>query len=194
MHPIIVAFEQTLQADFPLILAIGREPNNEGLVENCLGLYDFRWSPRCAFWNTAYSVMARTIGTNTYNLKQQCVAQQGSPIILADALPRCIPTHVGNKQELRAAIPPETVLAHISNMFSYNEVMARVRLVLPAGLDGVAFAGARQAIIQQCTDHCLPYKEIPFLYPTNTPKIQQALSDSETAIIRNVFAHFRAAA
>ncbi len=193
MHPIIVAFEQTLEADFPLILAIGREPNNEGLVENCVGLYDFRWSPRCAFWNTAYTVMARTIGSNIRDLKQQCIAQHGSPIILADALPQCIPTRVGNKQQLRAAIPQTTVSAHIGNMFSYKAVLARVRLVLLSGLDSDPFAAARAAIIQQCSDHCLPYKEIPFLYPTNTPKIQQALSGCETAIIRDVFAQFRAA-
>ncbi len=193
MHPIIVAFEQTLHADFPLILAIGREPNNEGLVENCVGLYDFRLSPRCAFWNTAYAVMARTIGTTTYDLKQTCIAQQGSPIILADALPQCIPTRVGNKQQLRAVIPPETVSAHIGNMFSYKAIVARVRLVLLSGLDSAPFANARAAIIAQCAQHELPYKAIPFLYGTNTPKIQQALSKRETAIIRDVFAQFRAA-
>jgi hypothetical protein len=189
-HPIIVTFDQTVAAGFPLVLFIGREPNADAPVRNCLGRYDFRWAPRCGFWNTAYGTVARMVGTNTYSLKQQCIQRRGSPIIFADALPHGLLNHVGDKHAHREAIPPAEIRTHISNMFSQQTIMRRVRLVLLCGLGNRVFGPACEAIEQGCQTEDIPLLHVPFLYGTNSGKIQSALTENHRLIIQDVMDRF----
>src|SRR6476661_416336 len=112
-HPILSLFGHSADAAFPLILAIGREPNGPYPVTNHIGSYDFRDAPTCGFWNTAYGIAARLLGTNTPALKQRAVQENGSPLVFADALPHGIPTRVKGKHRRRAALPATDVLRHV---------------------------------------------------------------------------------
>ena len=63
-YPIILYFDETATASFPLILVIGREPNSDQAIENTIGQYDFCNAPRCAFWNTSYGMLACHFGSS----------------------------------------------------------------------------------------------------------------------------------
>lgn len=191
-HPIIITFDQTESAGFPLILFIGREPNADKPVLNYLGLYDWRWAPHCGFWNTAYGTVARVVGTNTNHLKQLCIQRRGSPIIFADALPYGLLNQVGDKHAQRAMIPMADITSHISNMFSHQRLIKRVSLVLMAGLGSPVFAQARQAIEQCCQSENIPLLPVPFLYGTNTGKIQSALTEKHRQLIKDIMDQFAA--
>jgi hypothetical protein len=189
-HPILCLFGASAAATFPLILIIGREPNADKPVTNFIGMYDFRWAPRCAFWNISYSVAARIVGTDTWTLKQRCIRQGGSPIVYADALPQGILNHVGGKPRHRATIAADDILRHIDNLFSHKPILDRVSLVIASGLGGSTFAVARQGIEQKCHERNLPLAHVAFFYPTNTGKILDQLSAAQKAIIGQAFAQF----
>jgi len=40
-HPLIILYQETVKMNFPLILFVGREPNNKVPYINEAGLYDF---------------------------------------------------------------------------------------------------------------------------------------------------------
>jgi hypothetical protein len=187
-HPILCLFGHSADAAFPLVLVIGREPNGPYPVTNYVGNYDFRDAPRCAFWNTAYGVAARLLGTHTSALKQRAVLQNGSPIVFADALPHSIPTRVGAKHLQRAALPATDVVRHVDNLFSHEAVIGRVRLVIASGLQAGVFTAALRAIERNCAELGLPLAETAFFYGTNVPKIMDQLSEAQKQLIRSVFA------
>ena len=187
-HPILCLFGHSATAAFPLILVIGREPNGPYPVTNHVGGYDFRHAPRCAFWNTAYGVAARLLGTNTSELKRRAVLQNGSPIVFADALPQSIPARVGPKLLRRAALPEADVLRHVDNLFSHEAVIGRVRLVIASGLQAGVFAPALRGIERHCEERGLPLAQIAFCFGPNLAKIMDQLSEEQKQLIRSVFA------
>ncbi len=189
-HPILCLFGASADATFPLILVIGREPNADKPVTNFIGTYDFRHAPRCAFWNTSYGVAARVAGTHTWALKQQCIRQDGSPIVYADALPQGILNHVGGKHLRRATIGADDIRRHIDHLFSHQPILNRVGLVIASGLGGGAFAIARQGIEQKCSERDLPLAQVAFFYPTNTARILDQLSAAHKEIICRTFGQF----
>ncbi len=186
-HPILCLFGKSAHAAFPLILVIGREPNGVLTVSNVVGTYDFRRAPRCAFWNTAYGVAARILGTTTLALKQRCVEQDGSPIVFADALPQSIPNGTWAKHLERAAMPTADILLHVEHLFSHQALIGRVRLVIASGLQGDVFAPALRIIERQCAERQLPLAQTAFFYGTNMPTILKQLSDEQKQLIRSVF-------
>ena len=40
-HPLFLAFGQTTEKDFPIVLVVGREPNNNSISDKTVGQYDF---------------------------------------------------------------------------------------------------------------------------------------------------------
>lgn len=192
-HPIITVYAQTAQADFPLILAVGREANNTGDVGNWVGPYDFRLAPHCGFWNTSYSLVARLVGSTPARLKQDCLAKHGSPLIYADALPRCLPHRAGNKHQLRAALSDTDVRNHIDNLFAHTAIIQRVRLVLLSGLSAPYFAVARTALAGQCAARRIPVVAVPFFYGSNKTKIDDAIDAPVGALIHAIMQQFYSA-
>ncbi len=189
-HPIILSFCDTARGQFPLILVIGREPNADQAVTNEIGRYDFRCSPRCAFWNTSYSMLARVVGSTTRGLKHRCIEHCGSPIIYADALPHCIRNDVVNKHASRLKISETEVKEHVANVFSHRQLINRVQLVVMSGLDDAVFRSARDAIGRRCEREHICAIHVPFFYGTNTTKIQAALTDDTSVKLKSIYNDF----
>jgi len=175
-HPILLTFGQTLTSTFPLILAIGREPNTPEPIRNILGTYDFRRHPRCGFWNTSYSVVARVAGKKTRQLKHLCVSKGASPIVYADALPIGVPNAIRDKDAYRRAVSSSSIAEHIANIFAYRDITARVALIMVSGLYSPIFDTSKQQIEAACRSAGISYVHVPFFYGTNTRKIYNQLS------------------
>ena len=56
-HPLFLTFGQTTEKDFPIVLVVGREPNNNSISDKTVGQYDFIKYSKCAFWNIAFKVL-----------------------------------------------------------------------------------------------------------------------------------------
>jgi hypothetical protein len=192
-HPLISLYGHTLTADFPLLLIIGREPNNHIPMDDTIGPYNFREVPRCAFWNTAYSTAAWTVGMTARDLKLRCETAGASPIAFADILSLPIPNYVADKASLRNAILPADANAHIDRTFSHSTVIRRVALCLLSGLSHPSFTAGAARARGHCVSAGVPCADIPFLYGTNTARIRAALVSSGCDCIRAVMTRFLAA-
>lgn len=191
-HPAIIAFGDTFAQDFPLILAVGREPSSHEDEVHGLGSYDFRTSPRCGFWNQSYAAVGETVGLTSRTLKELCVQRRASPLIYADALPITIKNVVTEKRVLRDGVPAEAIAAHVTHIFSHDEVMARVALVIMSGLESPSFTGAVSKFETACESRKIPMISVPFFYGTNAGKIREQLAGDGESRIRTVMERFQA--
>ena len=189
-HPIIAYFGETNAARYPLILAIGREPNTNQAIKNVVGPYDFRTSPRCGFWNTSYGMLARVVDLETRSLKKLCVERRGSPLIYADSLPCGLKHRVTDKQTHRGQVAAEDAVAHITNIFSHRGLIDRVQLVVMSGIRGSLFRPAREEIKRRCELTAIPAIDLPFFYGTNAKKIQRELTEADRGLIKSIFEQF----
>lgn len=132
-HPNMVVFEKTAAKDFPLMLVVGREPNESIPVSPTLGNYDFRQSPNCGLWNTAYRLLARAEKNpkfGTHELKKLCIEKESSPIVIADALP------ITQKFGAGTTIPelsPDVIEQHVISVLGHHEIIDRVQIVFLSG-------------------------------------------------------------
>ena len=100
-HPLIIYYKETANKIFPLIMFIGREPNNINPYEDTIGGYDFDEAPRCSFWNIGYKIVGNINGFAVSDLKNKCRSKKSSPIIFSDSLPSPIPMRIKNKSKIR---------------------------------------------------------------------------------------------
>lgn len=194
-HPTLSVFGTTASAPFPLILVIGREPNTALPTVPGIGAYDFRWAPRCGFWNTSYGAIARVVGMPTWQIKTLCAQQNASPIVYADTLPIGLPNHVGNKDTYRARLilnQPDLIKDHIHAIFAHDDLTARVHLILASGLYPPTFNAPIALLRQAAGRHRIPIIDVPFFYGTNTQGIQAKLDAEARRIIVEVVGAFRA--
>ena len=194
-HPTLSVFGATASATFPLILVVGREPNTALPTVPGIGAYDFRWAPRCGFWNTSYGAIARVLGMPTWQLKALCAKQNASPIVYADTLPIGLPNHVGNKDKHRAMLIENhwtRIEEHIPAIFAHDDLTVRVHLILASGLYEPTFEKPFALLRQEAGRHSIPTIKVPFFYGTNTQGIQAALDAEARRIIVEVVGAFRA--
>lgn len=192
-HPALIGFDQTFERDFPLIMAVGREPSSDEEAVYGLGHYDFRSSPNCGFWNISYGMVAAAVGLKTYDLKRLCVAQRSSPLIYADASPITIKNAVADKATLRAAVPDEAVAGHVAHIFSHEAVIQRVGVVLLSGLKAPGFRRSVAYFQAACDARGIPCVEVPFFYGTNAPKIRDAIDQATSVRIQTIMRSFQEA-
>ena len=190
-HPILLTFGRTTQLAFPLILILGREPNTAKKTTNQIGSYDFREYPRCGFWNTSYGMVARLLNIPTRELKRWCVEKESSPIIYADAFPTGIENAVVNKWNIRNNLSRESAIGHIESIFSYQQILSRVALVILSGLESTSFRAFVQKIEAESLVRKIPCIQMPFFYGTNTQKIQNALDKDARDKIIEVMSRFK---
>lgn len=189
-HPIIVHFGKTDAANFPLILAVGREPNSDQVVVNRVGQYDFRASPRCGFWNISYGMLAREANLSTHEFKQLCIRKSGSPLVYADLLPQGLLNRVVDKHVSRSKISDKDMIDHIANLFSHRQLIDRVQLVILSGVQASIFNAARKSVEQRCEKELIPFIHLPFFFGTNTQKIQQTLTVNDKKRLKLIFDQF----
>ena len=192
-HPLIQSYGRTLDATFPLIVVIGREPNTDHEISDQHGRYDFDHHPRCGFWNVAYGVLGQAAGLTTRELKQRCRERQSSPLVFTDALPIGLKHAATNKEELRRAALAQ-VPAHIYRIFGFERIISRAALVIMSGLAGDVFEPSADLIEEQCTPRlnqpAIAMCRLPFFFGTNWPKIRAALDDGTRERLGEVMAAF----
>lgn len=186
-HPIIYALGETENANFPLILTIGREPNYDDKLINFVGKIDieeFR-SMSGGVWVTAYTQIAKQyFGSqgSSRQLKSICFKKNGSPILFSNAFPVAIPNEIGAKLELRASMISQ-IPKHVETLFS-NKLLSRVRLVIQHGADtSEPSLSAQEHITSHCRRLGIHYVSSPFFYNGNSLDIQQALLPAKQDIV-----------
>jgi hypothetical protein len=200
-HPTIVVFGQTQAGQFPLLLAIGREPNCEGNIVNEVRAFGLNHAPRCCFWNRSRAQLARIGGGVAPQLfNALCQESNARPIIYADSLGICIPYADPEREARRAewANVPGNAAAHSANVFGHP-IINRVSLVIMSGLTQPAvlaqlFQGAVASIEQQCVERDILHQHVRFFggrVPVNTLDI--GLTAQARQLMQHIYAEFEAA-
>lgn len=190
-HPLIVVYDNTQKANFPLILVVGREPNNNVPIDDSVGNYDFEEPSRCNFWNTAYKVVADTNGISVRELKYSCKKNKSSILAFTDLSPRPIKIREKNKDKQRSQISKEEYEQHILKIFSKIEIINRIRLIVLSGVDKTEFSYVLNIFKIQCQKYQKLFLEIPFLYSGNYPKIRKKISENHKKAIRKVYSQWK---
>lgn len=188
-HPLILAHDQTYDRQFPLILIVGREPNNKGVSNGNLGLMNFVKYVRCAFWNVAFGIFGRINGSGCREMKLEFIKRKASPLLFVDSFSQGIENAEKSKHNIRI-MQIEHSEEHIDSIFKHAEVIKRVKLVLLSGLRNPIFENFKVKIKEKLVELNIPVREIPFLYPTNTNKILISLSDDDKELIKEIYKAF----
>lgn len=195
-HPLISLYSQntrgkrsSLTAKNPLILVVGREPNNEGCFENAVGPYDFDWATRCAFWNESYAVVGKIAGMyDGQQLKHQCRERNVSPIAFTDISPVLISNHDPKKHEKRRAITEEQIAKHVDNVVALNDRVGRTAVVLLTGHRTKSLSKQERRIFdigstrleEALTNQNIPHISVPFMRGNNQSEILRTIREDET--------------
>lgn len=193
-HPLILAYGKTYTKAFPLILIIGREPNNGTKSDNSLGNFDFQDFPRCSFWNMAFKLVGSFNGLNTLEVKGVFAKTNSAPIIFSDAAAQGIFNEVVDKNSVRATLVKDDFDSQVEAIFSHHDLMKRVKLILTSGLSHSIYSNFKAALHNEAKGMQIPSVDISFLYGTNYPKIQGEIGSNGATIIKQVFEEYRISA
>jgi hypothetical protein len=186
-HPLITTYRNTGEnPDYPVILCIGREPNDDKEVGTHLGDYDFEKFPRCAFWNTAYGSIARIAGINKdpcATLKNQCKDHNyNSPIAFADFSYRSVPFGTTDVVKFHKGLDKQKIKDHINALYFHPFFISKVNLVIFSGIDNCGFD-------PECVEYALntiPNTKksimIPFFIGMQGPKIVDKLRSNQDIV------------
>lgn len=205
LHPSFLYYGETIAKPFPLILVIGRESQVDKPVSPGAGTYDFRGSPRCAFWNSAAGLAARYSGVpgmTTAAIKREFHAAQAAPLVFADALPIGLSdkTPPRDKVRLRRAVPTDAIDRHLAHVLCLEDrpdaqvrsLMDRVEFVILSGHAAPGFEYASRVLVRQLEELRVPFVRTAFLYGSNMPGILSALAAAGwDARFRSVMRRFR---
>ncbi|MEK6898302.1 MAG: hypothetical protein AABX28_03020 [Nanoarchaeota archaeon] len=186
-YPIIVIYKKSIERDYPLILIIGREPNNFQNFIGKVGDYDFDLSPRCAFWNMAYKIIGKEVNLSAKDLKKLSREKSSSIICFSDCLPKPIPNKEKSKDTIRREIKEEDIVNHITNIFN-KDILKRVNLIIISGVDKKPFEKSVSLIKEECYKLNILLIEIPFLAPNNSSKIN--IDKNSSLLIKENFRIF----
>lgn len=190
-HSAILAFGQTEKKEFPLILVVGREPNNNSISDKKVGKYDFIKHSRCAFWNISFKLFGIFNGLTTIQIKQLFLQQNASPLIFTDASPKGIPNEINDKNAIRLTLTDEEIIEHVDAIFANVEILKRVKLVLLSGLEDKKYNKFKTLFIQQASKRQMPTKEIAFLIGNNYAKIERQIGDKEIMLFKQILNSFK---
>ena len=198
-HPLISLYGETEKKQFPLVLVIGREPNDPGKKighhigyychltkkdSNCKTPHHVTRTKNVPFWDVSYSLFAETAGTSGMKLKEACVSRNSSPVAYADISP--ITT---SKDGKRTRCSHHEYLRHLeeiskSTLFANN----RVEIVVFSGLKWPTWAknwygSAVDAFQGEVKD--IVSVNVPFFVGNNRQRIQKMLY-KEKAKVRSI--------
>ncbi|WP_262030462.1 hypothetical protein [Microvirga sp. Mcv34] len=191
LHPSFLYYGETTAKPFPLILVIGREPQVDKAVTPGAGPYDFRGSPRCAFWNSAAGLAARYSGVpgmTTAAIKREFQAARAAPLVFADALPIGLSdkTPPRDKARLRRAVPKAAIDRHLAYVLCLDDrpdpqvrsLLNRVEFVILSGHAAPGFEYSSGVLVRHLEGLRIPFVRTAFLYGSNMPGILSALAAS----------------
>mgnify|MGYP001088093246 CR=1 FL=1 len=175
-HACLISYAETADRSFPLILVVGREPNEDLPPSEATGPYDFRTSKNCAFWNVAYSLLG-SVGTPPRSTAQM------------KALPLTLRHAAKNKAAQRLAISDAAIERHVAAVFSHRELIDRVRVIILSGL-GPSFERSVAVYRRLAEARSVALAELPFFYPTNMPAIRERLGKELRNHLADVLSDF----
>jgi hypothetical protein len=192
-HPNLIAFQKTATKSFPLMLVVGREPNESIPVSPTLGTYDFRTSPTAAFWNMAYRLLARSDQNPDFGireLKALCVEKQSSPIIIADALPI---TRLYGAGLPIPKVEDGELKAHVNSVLGHKEVISRVRIAFLSGHKHEPYKTASDLFKKGLDDRSIRWLDTSFFALHHSRLIESEVEKSEWAwdVLRGILSEFR---
>lgn len=190
-HPLFLTFGQTTEKDFPIVLIVGREPNNNSVSDKTVGQYDFIKYSNCAFWNIAFKVFSAYNGLTTPQVKQLFIQQNASPVVFTDASPKGIQNKVKDKNAIRSTLTDEEISKHVEAIFANDKLMKRVKLVLFSGLEDAKYNKFKTLFNEQAAKRQMPIKEVSFFIGNNYSKIEKQISDKEILLLKQIFNSFK---
>jgi hypothetical protein len=181
-HPIISVYGKTLEGSFPLILVVGREPNDSLVMGNELGPYEFPGigANSVPFWDLAYSLVAESRGMKGMELKRLCMERRSSPIAFADISSNPILSREIDKEKPRRKLTTEDYIAHLQKVASKG-IFPRVRLAIFTGLTYPPWAESKYggALREIESEWDKEFVEVRFLYGGNMKAVKAAFSAHE---------------
>lgn len=189
-HPLILGYGTTFSDTFPLILIVGREPNNGTISDFTLGSYDFKKFPRCAFWNIGFKLFGHYNELSTPQLKAKFLNYNSSPIIFTDASANGIFNKVNNKQKIRETFRKDDLTNQVNKIFSHDNILKRVKLILISGLSSSVYNDFKIELEKKSHEKGIPTKEISFLFGNNYPKILEEMTELEGKVLTETYNHF----
>lgn len=184
-HPIMSVYgRNTLQADFPLILVVGREPNDDLPMGDAVGYHEFKQA--VPFWDLTYTLVAESIGRKGMELKGICKVLQSSPIAFTDISSKPVLSGDKRKQRTRETLTSHDYVEHLQSVAS-KPVFERVQLVIFSGLTYPEWARAKygEALEQIESEWKKEYVEVPFFYGQNMRAIKADFS-KKSAVAKRI--------
>ena len=192
---IVEVYAKTEDYQFPLVLVIGREANNEDnrLGKAGIGTYDFREHEGCSFWNISFSMygeanniksvstMAAAVKTIFNPDKKRFKLDEKQkpgccPIVFSDVCPQGIPSGTKEADAYEKVFEREW-REHIENIFSLDKIIKRLALVVLSG-HHKELRVASKYTMEQCDEWKIPYVETEFMYGENLSKIMEQLKQA----------------
>jgi len=185
-HPLLLKYQQTEQFNFPLILVIGREPNTNDVSDESVGNYDFEDYPKCAFWNVAFSLLARIIGSTRKGIKAEFKKQQAAPLLFSDAFAQGIENRVNDKLIIRSG-QAEAANDQVEALLKHTYLLGRVKMIILSGLEHKVYDNFKTEIYNRLQNTNVTIIELPFFYPTNMPSIMNRLTEEGGDVIMEIY-------
>ncbi len=140
-------FGNTTDMDFPLIVVVGREPNNSMEKEHRIGGYassgatPARQWPSVAFWDRSYGLLGHYLNLSPSQLKAACMDRVSSPIVITDFSPRSLDGSYSpaEKVKIRKTIPTREITDHVDLVLTHDKIFSRTKLVILSGIQGCGF-------------------------------------------------------
>jgi len=183
----IMVYADTLKhEDIPLVLFVGREPNDRREVGGWVGKYNFdggKRKRRCAFWNTAYGLVAKTLdsGFTTKDVKAQSRIARSSVVAFADISPVSFLYSRHGKKKLREMVPKERFETHADQILN-NSLMKRVRCIMISGSDRDGLKEQRESFESKAKDRGITCIRVPFLSGNTFPQVWNELVADQKAL------------
>lgn len=176
-HPLVLVYGETSHMNFPLVLFVGREPNDSDRVGEETATYDFdseekvdgtiKRRSRCTFWNMAYKLVG-DFGPEkpltVRGLKDKCKEARSSIVSFADVSPISIRSAETGKRIEREEVSLTEYHRHFEALIQ-AEILSRVNLVLLAGSDNDGLSSLRtelEAMLNEAKQERVAY-QVPFL-------------------------------
>lgn len=162
----VVAFRNSVEADYPLVLVLGREYNGDGdgLVDQGVSIYDPVASSGAKFWNSAMRFVVRC-GTKDAQENIDKWRESGhAPVIFSNVFPIEVPNaDDAGKGARRSGCTDDQIESHLQGVFKLP-ISRRVKVVV-ISVDhnfqppfGNAIGIARKV----CRDHNIPSVVAPY--------------------------------
>lgn len=166
-HPLIILYknieEKNLIAEeneikklnYPFVLVIGREPNDDKEIGSHIEWFNFNWY-QSQFWNSSYGLIGDIIGLRDKNnspgsvLKKKFEEKSSSFIAYADFSYKSIKFTKANKG-IRSELEESKLKEHIKALFEHDFVRDKVQLIV---FNGIKDGGFTKEIIDYAEKNC----------------------------------------